>query len=41
MVSLMRKVDTTLSSLKIKVKKKKKKKEKCRGTDQYFYISDT
>ena len=40
MVSLMRKVDTTLSSLKIKVKKKKKK-EKCRGTDQYFYISDT
>ena len=41
MVSLMRKVGTTLSSLKIKVKKKKKKKEKCRGTDQYFYISDT
>ena len=41
MVSLMRKVDTTLSSLKIKEVKKKKKKEKYRGTDQYFYISDT
>lgn len=40
MISLMRKVDTTLSSLKIK-EVKKKKKGKCRGTDQYFYISDT